>query len=191
MRAPVSSTKGTDARDRLRTFIDDHLRPAGVLADPVGDVMTERPATCGPRDSLERVAELMWNHDCGIVPVTDEADRLLGIVTDRDICIATYTRGVAPASATVATTMARDVHSCGPQQSLADVLDLMAEQQVHRVPVTSAADGRLLGIVSLGDIARYVDGALPFEATLAARARVVRALAAISRPRAEGEAAAE
>ena len=63
----------------------------------VQELMTPFPATCGPADNLAQAAEHMWDADCGIVPVVDERGHVLGVITDRDICIAAATRGRAPA----------------------------------------------------------------------------------------------
>ena len=59
----------------------------------VQELMTPFPATCGPADNLAQAAEHMWDADCGIVPVVDERGHVLGVITDRDICIAAATRG--------------------------------------------------------------------------------------------------
>ncbi len=119
----------------------------------VRDLMTSDVKHCGVNDSLNRAAQIMWESDCGCVPVVDEQARPVGILTDRDVCMAAYTQGVALAAASVASAMAREVYSCGPADSLAEALKQMKTHRVRRLPVVDD-DGRLVGIISLNDIAR-------------------------------------
>jgi CBS domain-containing protein len=105
----------------------------------IEQIMTPSPATCGPTDNLGQVVEHMWDADCGIVPVVDDGGHLLGVITDRDICIATGTRDLAPAQIR-AVDMVRG--------SVA----LMKQHRLRRLPVTTE-EGVLHGIVSLNDIA--------------------------------------
>lgn len=119
-----------------------------------GDLMTKRAYCCNPRDSLARAAEIMWDHDCGCVPVIDDDGGLVGIVTDRDGFIAAYTRGQTLHEIPVSTVMARAVKTCRPEDTLESAERTMREAQVRRLPVVDAK-GRLLGILSLNDIATH------------------------------------
>lgn len=113
-------------------------------------IMTRDIACCGPNDTLERAAQLMWDFDCGILPVV-EGGRLAGVVTDRDACMAAYTKGQPLSAIRVGDVMSRHVRTCGPNDELAIVEQRMRLYRVRRMPVV---DGdRLVGMVSLNDIA--------------------------------------
>jgi len=74
------------------------------------DLMTTGVKTCRVDDSVERAAQIMWEHDCGAVPVVDADERLVGIVTDRDVCMAAYTRGDSLQAIAVSGVMAHKLH---------------------------------------------------------------------------------
>jgi len=118
----------------------------------VREIMADTVATCSPDEPLNAAARLMWEHDCGAVPVTLEGT-LVGIITDRDICIAAYTQGRPLANIAIRDVMARHVHSCSPNDTLVRAASLMADARVRRLPVVDAGQ-RLVGIVSMADIAR-------------------------------------
>jgi CBS domain-containing protein len=117
------------------------------------EIMVSGVVTCRPEDSLARVAGLMWDHDIGCLPVVDDSERVLGMITDRDVCMAAYTRGLALDDLRVAGAMARDVLACSPRQSLLEAENVMRLGRVRRAPVVDD-DGRVIGIVSLSDLAR-------------------------------------
>jgi CBS domain-containing protein len=119
----------------------------------VADVMTSDIATCGRDDSLNRAAQLMWELRCGAVTVLDEAGRAVGIVTDRDICMAAYTQGRRLDDLPVAIAMSRSPLTCPASASIEDGEDIMAAHGIHRLVVVDE-DGRPCGILSLHDIAR-------------------------------------
>ena len=117
----------------------------------VKDLMSAPPQTCHPEADLGTVTMVMWNHDCGFVPVIDASGKVAGVITDRDICIATATRRRLPQEITAAQTMTGPVHACRPDDSINDALATMKEFRVRRVPVVDA-DGQLQGVVSMNDI---------------------------------------
>ncbi|HVY31606.1 MAG TPA: CBS domain-containing protein [Polyangiaceae bacterium] len=119
----------------------------------VRDVMSRELRTCLPSDSLNVAAQQMWEGDCGALPVVDHDGRALGMLTDRDICMAAYTRGLALGEIAVSSAMSAHVFSCRPSDSLRSLMSAMASRQVRRVPVVDDAD-KVIGIVSLADIAR-------------------------------------
>ena len=119
----------------------------------VQDVMTKAPRTCRSGDSLVSAAKVLWDNDCGAVPVVDDAGRPVGIVTDRDCCMAAYTRGKRFDEITVGTAMATMVFSVRADESVQNALAIMQQRQVRRLPVVDA-QGRLCGILSLADVAR-------------------------------------
>jgi len=147
----------------------------------IKELMTLDVHCCHPGDTLERAAELMWQHDCGCVPVVDDRSRVVGMITDRDVCMAAYTRGVPLSQALVADAMSREVYTCSGDQPVGVAEKLMQTQQVRRVVVTEP-DGRLVGLLSMADIARETritsDDLKPLSP-----ASFVVAMAAITRPR--------
>ena len=116
----------------------------------VSEIMTRDVSCCSASDTLNRAAQLMWERDCGVIPVVDDGG-VIGMVTDRDCCMGSYTKGRRLDEIQVGEIMARDVKSCDPDERLADVEERMRHFQIRRMPVTS--NGQLMGIVSLNDIA--------------------------------------
>jgi CBS domain-containing protein len=104
---------------------------------------------------LNRAAQLLWEGNYGAAPVVAADGTLVGMITDRDICMAAYTQGRTLAEIGVESVMSRDVHSCAAEDSVAHALELMAQKQLRRLPVKNP-DGRLSGIVTLADVARWV-----------------------------------
>jgi len=113
---------------------------------------------CRAEDSLAHAASLMWEHDCGCLPVCADDERLVGIITDRDICMCALFRNEPLGSLKVAEAMARNVLACSPAEGVGDAEARMREARVRRLPVVDDG-GRLVGIVSLADLAREADGA--------------------------------
>ena len=153
----------------------------------VRDAMTRAVVTCRPHDSLNRAAQLMWDADCGAVPIVDDEGRLIGILTDRDICMAAYTRGLPLSELAASSAMSTALHSCKPGDSLRSLMDAMAKYQVRRVPVIDE-DGKLVGIVSLADVARLSQA--PSAVSTETRIWVPGVLAGISEPGRAVDAAA-
>lgn len=119
----------------------------------ISDLMSRNVATCRADDRLDRAASLMWDLDIGCVPVVNDQQHVIGIVTDRDVCMATYTQGKSPQHIAVHEAMAREVYSCLPDDNITEVEDIMRKRRVRRVPVVDL-DGRLVGLISLNDLAR-------------------------------------
>ncbi|HEY3499153.1 MAG TPA: CBS domain-containing protein [Polyangiaceae bacterium] len=120
----------------------------------VSELMTTNVARVRSDESLGTAAGVMWECDCGVVPVVDgSGERLIGILTDRDICMAVWSKDRAPSTITVSEAMAREVFCCSPNDSIGYAENLMRAKQIRRLPV-KGEDGRLLGILSLADIAR-------------------------------------
>jgi CBS domain-containing protein len=114
--------------------------------------MTEDVFTCTPEASLAEATRIMWERDCGVVPVLDADGRVAGVVTDRDACMAAYTKGRPLAQIPVATVMSTGVHTCRPDDDLGHAEKIMRLKQVRRLPVVDDGD-RLVGLLSLNDIA--------------------------------------
>ncbi len=118
------------------------------------DLMTKTVCSCSPDDSLQRAAQLMWEADCGALPVVDGENRVVGMITDRDIAMAAYTRGRALWEIPVHGAMAKHVHGVREDDSIDVIEALMSRVRVRRVPVLDG-DGRLKGILSMNDLARH------------------------------------
>ena len=143
----------------------------------IDQVMSRDVHFCTPDETLASAASLMWDYDCGCVPVcsSDQNPEVVGMITDRDICMAALFQGRSLGELRIEAVMSRDVRTCRPTDRPAEVERLMRDHQIRRVPVTDRAR-RLVGIVSLADLAR--DGgeleASPVE--------IAATLAAISEP---------
>jgi CBS domain-containing protein len=121
----------------------------------VKDIMTKQVISCGPDDTLDRAARLMWDSDCGCLAVckSDGVNRLVGVITDRDICMSAMFQGKPLSERHVAEAMASNVHVCRPGDSLADADNSLRKKQLRRLPVVDD-QGSLVGIITLGDLAR-------------------------------------
>jgi CBS domain-containing protein len=117
----------------------------------IRDTMTSNPRTIETSTPVAEAARLMSSEDVGSLPIV-EGERLVGMVTDRDITIRVVAEGKDPQSTTVGDVASRDVVSVDPQQNLDEAVRLMAEHQVRRLPVVEE-DGRLVGIVAQADVA--------------------------------------
>lgn len=117
----------------------------------VKEVMSADPRTCGLTDNLAVAAGLMWEKDCGIIPVVAESGKVVGLITDRDICMAAALKGRELANIAVADTMTGKVFSCKPDDDVRTALKTMQENRVRRLPVLTA-DGTLEGVLSLNDV---------------------------------------
>ncbi len=117
------------------------------------DIMTPCPVTCTANSSIDRVAKVMLAYNCGVVPIVDDTDeqRIIGIVTDRDIVCRSTLHGVDPRLAVIAECMSYPVLTISPDTSVEDCCGVMKSAGVRRLPVVNAT-GVLCGIVSLKDI---------------------------------------
>ncbi len=108
-------------------------------------------ASCHPDTTLADAATLMQEHDCGILPVVDASYKVLGVLTDRDICMAVSTRNVLASALRARDVMSTTIHAIGAGDTAAQALRIMRKHHVRRLPIT-APDGVLEGIVSLNDL---------------------------------------
>ncbi|NTX56212.1 CBS domain-containing protein [Myxococcus llanfairpwllgwyngyllgogerychwyrndrobwllllantysiliogogogochensis] len=118
--------------------------------------MTRNVRTARRDSSLREVARLMKEEDCGVIPIVNEHGRLEGIVTDRDIAIQAFSGGQPPEQLRASDVMTDDVPAATPDETLHTLVDIMAREQIRRVPVVER-DDRLIGIVTMGDIAKHAD----------------------------------
>jgi CBS domain-containing protein len=151
----------------------------------VEQLMKREVKVCSAADSLNRAAQLMWEADCGCVPVisSNGDGALVGIVTDRDIAIAAYTQGKPLAEIPVSVAMAKKVIACHTGDGLRHAEALMRQNRVRRMPVLDQ-NHRVAGILSLNDIAleaqREKAGGRPQEVTAD---DVAETIAAVCEPR--------
>ena len=121
------------------------------MANSVRDAMTEDPRSIGKSVSVVDAARLMREQDIGSLPITED-ERLVGMITDRDITTRVVAASAAPETTSVGDVYSRDLISVEPDKDLEEALELMARHQVRRLPVVEK--GRLVGIVAQADIAR-------------------------------------
>ena len=116
-----------------------------------GDVMTRNPETVSEKDSVRDAAQIMANRETGVVPVVD-GKKVIGMVTDRDIVVRLVAAGKDCSSARISDVMTRHVRAVKEDTPLDDVMKLMSDAQVRRIPVVDRND-EIIGIVSVGDLA--------------------------------------
>jgi len=117
----------------------------------ISEILTPNPQCISPETTLTSAAKKMKSLDVGMLPIC-ERDRLVGTVTDRDITIRAVASGANPNTATVREAMTPDIVYCFDDEDVEDAAELMEQKQVRRLPVLSR-DKRLVGILSLGDLA--------------------------------------
>ena len=117
------------------------------------DLMTPDPAQVTPTDTLQRVSQLMAEHDCGCIPVVNTDQRaVVGVVTDRDIAIRAVAEGLPP-STPISEIMTSSPDCVGPDDDVDAVERLMSERQIRRIVVVGDA-GECLGMIAQADLAR-------------------------------------
>ncbi|HKX60627.1 MAG TPA: CBS domain-containing protein [Verrucomicrobiae bacterium] len=117
----------------------------------VRDIETQHPETVGPDAQVMQAAQIMQRLDVGVLPVCD-GERLVGVVTDRDITLRSTAEGRDPKETPVRDVMSINPICCHEDQDVAECVELMEQKQIRRLPVVDNAQ-RLVGIVSLGDLA--------------------------------------
>ena len=129
--------------------------------------------SCRHRDTLDRAAALLWRNNIGCLPVIGDDDRVIGVITDRDIALAAFLQGAPLRSITVSSVMNKEVIACRIDDDVEATVQRMTAHRLRRMPVLDD-DRRLLGIVSLNDIAR---AAVADQLPLTGRAAVLAAVA--------------
>lgn len=151
----------------------------------VSNLMTRHPLSCTPIDTLNRAAQLMWEHDVGCLPVVDNERKVVGMLTDRDVCMASYTQGRPLCELHVRSCMSRQVVSVRADDSIQTAASKMREHRVRRVPVVD--DQHVLhGLLSLSDLARRMwpdKGAAGFDDD-----ELLAVVASVSQPRTSAQA---
>jgi CBS domain-containing protein len=150
----------------------------------VSEIMTSKVASCVETDTLADAARLMGEVDCGAIPVVAQAAsrRLIGIVTDRDICMAAYRMGKPLAEIRVHDAMTAPVRTCSADASPSEAEYVMRDAGVRRLPVVDER-GTLVGLLSLADLAREAEHERRLRQPVVNQIEIGATLAAICAPR--------
>ena len=116
----------------------------------VQDIMTSDVQCCGPDTNLAAAAKMMWDSDCGALPVLNAQGRVMGMITDRDICMAAATKNKPPSEITVWETTSGKAYTCQLSDDVHTALDIMKRERVRRLPVVDE-DGVFQGIIAMND----------------------------------------
>jgi len=143
----------------------------------VAEIMKSDVATCSPHQDLAEAAHLMRDHGCGFIPVVDARGVLVGVLTDRDVCLFASDRGRSMDHIAVADAMSAPVFSCFAEDNLKTTLATLAKHHVRRLPVIDER-GHLRGVVSIDDIVQA-----PHRRGAPTAEEIVAALKGISAPR--------
>ena len=125
------------------------------MAKTVREAMTSNPCSIDANKSVAYAARMMRDEDVGIAPIV-EGDRLVGVLSDRDIAVRVVAEGLDPERVKVSEVASRDVVTLDPHQDLDEALRLLARHQVRRLPVVEE-DGRVVGVLAQADVAREGD----------------------------------
>lgn len=155
----------------------------------VSDIATLDVRSCGPDTNLAEIACIMWQQDCGIVPVVGESNTVIGVITDRDICIASATRPMHISQIPARMLMSGLAFTCKLGDDVKDALRTMARYGVRRLPVLDER-GTLAGMLSLTDVILASRDAKVAKAGELTWPEVIPSLDAITRPREEKEISA-
>jgi CBS domain-containing protein len=120
----------------------------------VEQIMSRDVAVCGPDDNLESVAMLMWNNNCGAIPVVDHDGKPCGMVTDRDVAMASALRHKPLWEIRTQEVSNHAVYTCTPNDDVKEAMDTMRDQKIRRLAVIDE-DGRVRGLLSIDDVIQY------------------------------------
>jgi CBS domain-containing protein len=154
----------------------------GDVTMKISQIMTRDVELCSSEDNLAAAASRMWDCDLGVLPVVDGDGQVIGMVTDRDICMAALTRGQALHEILVSVAMSKEVLSCAPDATLIEAEEIMRSGQVRRLPVIDS-EASLVGIVSLNDLARLAEREIGRKNRDLSAQEVAATLAAVCEPR--------
>jgi CBS domain-containing protein len=145
----------------------------------IKEIMTSPVQVCAPGTNLAEAATMMWDSDCGALPVVDHDGKVVGMITDRDVCIAVATKGRPAAEITVWETTTGKVFSARPDQDVKEALHLMEKEKIRRLPVVDD-DGTLLGMLSMNDLILVAEERRGRTAPALTASDLVQALKSIS-----------
>ena len=149
----------------------------------VREIMTGEVGSCGLETNLAAAARIMWEKDCGAVPVLDSQGQVIGIITDRDICMALTTRNYLASGITVGDVISGMVKACAPDDDVNTALQTMQREQVRRLPVVDG-EGKLVGILALNDVILHSKQGKSKKGAHVSHGEVMEALKALSQHRA-------
>ncbi|MFL5344233.1 MAG: CBS domain-containing protein [Hyalangium sp.] len=152
------TARGSDMGGRRSGGMDVGGQPRRWQREPLTarEIMTRGVKTLRRDCSLRDVAQLMKDEDCGVVPIVDDKGALVGIVTDRDLVVRAFTGGKTPDQLRAMDVMTDDVECVHPDEDIHSIIELMGKKQIRRIPVVEK-DDRVIGIISMGDIANRAD----------------------------------
>ncbi len=145
----------------------------------IQDIMTSDVQCCGPATNLAAAAKMMWDSDCGALPVLNVDGQVMGVITDRDICMSTATKNKPASDITVWETVSGKAHTCRMSDDVHTALNIMKRERVRRLPVVDD-DGMLQGIVAMNDFVLLAGEAKGGKAPVVSYEDVVRTMKAIS-----------
>jgi CBS domain-containing protein len=150
----------------------------------IEQLMTKSPRTCRPNHTLSEAAQMMWVEDCGCLPVTatDGSQRLLGMITDRDVCMAVRSKGRSPRELRVEDAMTKVVHPCNPGDPIAEAGAIMCEERLRRLPVVDDSH-QVIGVLALADLALEAARQAAWEKPQIESDYIAELLATICQPR--------
>jgi CBS domain-containing protein len=122
------------------------------------EIMTANPYFCNSEVGIGEAVRIMWEHDCGDVPVTNGIDggELIGVITDRDIAMHVVTNDACPSDVKVSDCMSSPVITCNGEDSIEKAMEIMSEKQIRRVPVVDE-NGKCIGIISQADLISHAE----------------------------------
>jgi CBS domain-containing protein len=123
----------------------------------IREIMTPNPKAIWITESLTDAARVMWENDCGVLPIIKDGRKVIGVVTDRDICMAIAMRDTKPSGVSVEEVMTGLVYCVKPEDSVDHALQLMCQHKIRRVPVVNN-EGELEGMLSMNDIVLNAQG---------------------------------
>ncbi len=144
------------AGKQAREFLRRHINGVPELDAPLESIMTQKVAFCRPEDPAQAAAQIMWEHNCGAVPIVGKGNVVMGLVTDRDLAMTAYLRSSPLAEIRLDSVMSKLLCTLGPSNTVGDALMCMGGNRIRRVVITDG-DRNLRGIVALADVARYVE----------------------------------
>jgi CBS domain-containing protein len=147
----------------------------------VQDVMMRTPAFCSPETNLGAAVEILWNRNCGILPIVNTEQKVVGVVTDRDLCVALGTRNRLPGDIRVSEVASGNIYSCRPEDDIHAALETMAKQKVRRLAVVNKT-GSLEGILSMDDVVLHAEAGGAGRATERSHAEIVDTLRQVYGP---------
>ncbi len=167
--------RAKEMSDALRALLKGQA--AAVLETSVHEVMSSPVLTCAPKSSLREAAQSMWDHDCGVLVVVDFVGGPISVITDRDISMAAMFQDKPLREIDVESAMSKTLWSVSTNATLGDALHLMGRERIRRVVVKSD-EGKPVGLLSLADIAKRMQGCRDEEAVAD---EVLRVLAAVGK----------